>query len=75
MLYPGSGPSAYTKKNGNDNLATRDDDMAKNIIEEVNAIEWVPNSASYRMEKLNLDVLREEQCKTHFALKMWKPWE
>ena len=43
---------------GNDNLATTDDDVVENIVEEVHAIKWVPNSASYNMEKLNLDVLR-----------------
>ena len=47
--------------NGNDILATTDDDMVENIIEEFHAIKWVPSSASYNMEKLNLDVLREEQ--------------
>ena len=47
--------------NGNDDLATMDDDMVKNVIQEAHAIEWVPNTAGYNMEKLNLDVLREEQ--------------
>ena len=47
--------------NGNDDVATTDDDMVENIVEEVHAIEWVSNSASYSMEKRNLDILREEQ--------------
>ena len=46
--------------NGNDDIATTDDDVVENGIEELHAIEWVPNSAGYNMEKLNLDVLREE---------------
>ena len=47
--------------NGKDNLATMDNDMVENIIEKAHAMQWVPNSASYNMEKLNLDVLRKEQ--------------
>ena len=43
--------------NGNDDTVTRDDDVVKYIVEEVHAIKLVPNSASYRMGKLNLDVL------------------
>ena len=27
-----------------------------NVIEEVHAIEWTPNSATYKMERLNLDI-------------------
>ena len=37
--------------NGNDDIATRDDNVVENIIEEVHAIEWVPNSAGYNMDK------------------------
>ena len=29
--------------NGNDDLAKTDDDMVDNIMDEVHAIEWVPN--------------------------------
>ena len=46
--------------NDNDDIATTDDIVVENI-EEAHAIEWVPNSACYNMEKLNLDILREEQ--------------
>ena len=46
--------------NGNKNLAKMYD-LVDIIVEEVHAIEWVPNSAGYKMEKLNLDILREEQ--------------
>ena len=52
--------------NGNDDIATTDDDVVENIIEEVCAIKWVPNSASYNMGKLNLDVLREGQWQDTF---------
>ena len=52
--------------NGNDDLAKTDDGMVDNIKEEVHAIEWVPNLASYEMEKLNLDVLREKQWQDTF---------
>ena len=58
--------------NGKDDLATTDDDMVENIIEEVHVIEWVPNSAGYNMEKLNLDVLREEQWQDTFCIKKVK---
>ena len=53
--------------NGNNYLAKTDDNVVDNIMEEVHAIEWVPNLAIYKMEKLNLDVLREEQWQTLFA--------
>ena len=43
--------------NGNDDIAATDDDVVKNVVEEVRGIELVPNSASYNMEKLNLDIL------------------
>ena len=46
--------------------------MVENVIEEIHAIEWVPNSASYNMEKLNLDVLREEQWQDTFCIKKVK---
>ena len=42
--------------NGNDDLATTNDDVVDNIIEEVNAIEWVSKLQSYhgyKMEKVN----------------------
>ena len=61
MQYPGSEPWAYTKNNGNDNLAKAGNNVVDNIVEEVHAIEWVATSASYKMENLNLEVLREEQ--------------
>ena len=41
-------------ENGN-NIATTDDDVVEKLIEEAHAIELVPNSAGYNMEKLNLD--------------------
>ena len=53
--------------NCNDDLATTGDNMVDNVIEEVHAIEWIPNSASYKMEKLNLDVLKEEQWQDTFC--------
>ena len=55
--------------NGNDDIATTDDDMVENVVEEVHAIKWVTNSASYNMVKLNLDILRKSNGKKHFALK------
>ena len=60
------------QENVNDNLAKTDNKMVNNVMEEVHAIEWVPNSASYRMEKLNLDVLREEQWHDTFCMKKIK---
>ena len=42
---------------GNDDIATTDDDVVENIMEEVHGIKLVPNSAGYNMEKLNLDIL------------------
>ena len=50
--------------NGNDNLASTGD-MIDNAMEEVHAIEWVPNSVGYKMEMLNLDVLREKTLAGH----------
>ena len=58
--------------NGNNDLTKMDDDVVHNIEEEVHAIEWVPNSASYKMEKLNLDVLSEEQQQDTFCMKKAK---
>ena len=58
--------------NDNNDLAKMDYDMVDNIIEEVHAIEWIPNSASYKMEKLNLDILREEQWQDNFCMKKVK---
>ena len=43
--------------NGNDDITTREDDVVENIMEEVHIIKLVPNSPSYNMGKLNLDVL------------------
>ena len=58
--------------NDNDDLAKTDDNMVDNVMEEVHAIEWVPSSAGYKMEKLNLDILREEQQQDTFCLKKVK---
>ena len=58
--------------NGNDNIATTDDNIVENIIEEVHAFEWVPSLASYNMEKLNFDVLKEEQWQDTFCIKKVK---
>ena len=55
--------------NGNDNLVEMDDNVVDNIIEAVHAIEWIPNSASYKMEKLNLEVLKEDQWQDSFCMK------
>ena len=55
------------QENGNDDLAKIDNNMIDNIVEEVHAIEWIPNSAGYKMESLNLDILREEQWQDTFA--------
>ena len=58
--------------NGNNDIATTDYNMVENIIEEAHAIEWVPNSASYNMEKLILDALREKQWQDTFCIKKVK---
>ena len=47
--------------NGNTDLVKSDDDIVDNVVEEVHAIEWIPNSATYKIKKLNLDELREVQ--------------
>ena len=47
--------------NGNMDLVKTDDGIVDNIMEEVHTIELIPISGTYRMGKLNLDVLREEQ--------------
>ena len=49
-----------------------DDDIIDNIVEEIHAIEWIPISATYKMEKLNLDVLRKEQWQDTFCIKKAK---
>ena len=49
-----------------------DDHMVENFIEDVHTIEWVPNSASYNMEKLNLDILGREQWQDTFCIKKVK---
>ena len=46
--------------------------MVDNVIEEVHAIEWIPNSAGYKKGKFNLDVLREEQWQDTFCKKKVK---
>ena len=58
--------------NDNTDLAKTDDDIVDNIMEEVHAIEWIPNSATYEMEKLILDVLREEQQQYIICMKKAK---
>ena len=58
--------------NGNTDLAKTDDDIVDNTVEEVHAIEWIPNLATYKMEKLNLDVLREAQWQDAFCTKKTK---
>ena len=57
--------------NGNDDLATTDDNVVDNVMEGVHAIEWIPNLATYKMEKL--DILRgEEQWQDTFCMKKVK---
>ena len=56
--------------NGNDNLAKTNNEIVDNVMEEVHAMEWYP--ASHNMEKLNLDVLREEQQQDTFCTKRLK---
>ena len=58
--------------NGNTDLAKTDSDIVDNVVEEVHAIEWIPNSATYKMEKLNLDILREAQQQDTFCMKKAK---
>ena len=58
--------------NGNTDLTKKDDDIVDNIMEEVHAIEWIPNSATYKIEKLNLDVLREAKWQDAFCTKKAK---
>ena len=40
--------------NSNDDLATTDDDVVKEIVEEVQAMKWVPNSAGYKSVKVQV---------------------
>ena len=40
--------------NGNTDLAKTDDNIVDNVVEEVHAIEWIPNSATYKIGKPNL---------------------
>ena len=47
--------------NGHDNIMTTEDDVVKTVTEEVHTIESIPNTPSYNMGKLNLDVLPQEQ--------------
>ena len=58
--------------NGSDNIATTDDEVVKNVMEEVHAIGLVPNSASCNIGKLNLDVLQEEQWQDKYCIKKMK---
>ena len=53
---------------GNDDIATTNNDVIKNIVEEVHAIKLVPISPSYNMGKLNLDVLQWEQWQDTFCI-------
>ena len=58
--------------NGNTDLDKTDDDTVDNVVEEVHAIEWIPNLATYKTEKLNLDILREAQWQDTFCMKKAK---
>ena len=58
--------------NGNDDLGRMDADVVDKIVEEVHAIKWVSNSGGYKIEKLSLDVLREEQWQDIFCTKKAK---
>ena len=70
--------------NGNTDLTKTDDDIVNNVMEDVHAIEWIPNLATYKMEKfipnlatykmekLNLDVLTEVQWQDTFCIKKAK---
>ena len=57
---------------GNTDLTKTDVDIVDNVVEELHAIEWIPNTAIYRMERLNLDVLRGEQWQDTFCMKKAK---
>ena len=65
LLAQDSGP---VPNNGNNGIATTDDDVVKNIVEEVHAIKLVPNSVHYNMGKLDLDVLQEGQWWDKFCI-------
>ena len=43
--------------NGNDDIMPTEDDAVESIVEEVHYTKMVPNSLSYNMGKLNLDIL------------------
>ena len=58
--------------NGNTDLVKSDDDLVDNVMEEFHAIGWVPNFATYKMEKLNVDALREAQWQDTFCTKKAK---
>ena len=58
--------------NGKNNIATTDEDVVKNVVEEVHAIKLEPNSQVYNMGKLNLEVLWEEQWQDTFCIKKVK---
>ena len=58
--------------NGNTDLAKTDDDIVDNIMEEVHAIEWIPYSTTYLMEKLKFDIVREAQWQDAFCTKKAK---
>ena len=51
--------------NSNDDLATTDDDIVENIIEEVNAIKWVPRSAGHNMEKTQFRCTERRTMERH----------
>ena len=63
------------QENGNTDLAKRDNNIVDNIVEEVHAIEWIPNFATSKMEKLNLVVLKEAQWQDTFCMKRLKAWD
>ena len=58
--------------NGNTDLAKTDHAIVDNIMEEVHDTEWIPNLATYKMEKLKLDILREAQWQNAFCTKKTK---
>ena len=57
---------------GNTDLAKTDDDIVDNVIEEVHAIEWIPSLSTCKIEKLNLDALRQAQWQDTFCMKKAK---
>ena len=49
------------QNNGNEDIPVTTEDVIKNIIEEVHLTDVIQKTTTYNIEKLNLDVLREEQ--------------